>query len=215
MAKRKVGGGIFDSIRGAFSVPPPGNPQLAASLAAAPVASGPSWFSRNLNNILIGVFLVIFVAAVLGIVVWALLKENDRKKGEGGSTGGSVAPAYSNFPGKVEIAAINQGPSAGQAIIYFSKAEAYGTTCDTCEVEFKTTTTYTGAYPDNPDPVTNVTTVPLTAGIANISYTSQSPRGYDSLPTQVQIDVTATVINTVSGLRGQPVSKSVQLPYIA
>ncbi len=213
MAKRKVGGGIFDSIKSAFSVPPPGNSALAAQPVSLP--STPSWFSRNLNNILIGVFLFIFIAAVLGIVVWALLKENDRKKGGGGPTGGSVAPAYSNFPGKVEIAAINQGPSAGQAIIYFSKAEAYGTTCDTCEVEFKITTTYTGAYPDNPGPDTNVTTVPLTAGIANISYTSQTPRGYDSLPTQVQIDVTATVINTVSGLRGQPVSKSVQLPYIA
>ena len=159
-----------------------------------------------------------FVAAVLGVVVWALLRESEKKKDSGGGgsspSGGTVGPSYSNLPGRVDIAGINQGPSAGQAIIYFSKAEASGTTCETCEVEFKTTTSYTGAYPSNPDPVTDVKTVPLTAGIVNITYTSQNPRGSDSLPTQVQIDVTATVINTVTGVRGGPVSKSVQLPYI-
>jgi len=207
MVTRKVGGSMFDSIRRAFGVLPPGNPQLAAA---------PGVGSTNFNNILIGIFVFILIAAVIGVVVWAVLKEKDKKKdsGEPSPSGGTVGPSYSNLPGRVEIAGINQGPSAGQAIVYFSKAEASGTTCETCEVEFQINTSYTGAYPSNPDPVRNVRTVPLTSGIVNITYTPQNPRGSDSLPTQVQIDVTATVINTVTGVRGGPVSKSVQLPYI-
>ena len=213
MVKRKVGGAWYNPMTW-FNQTPAGY----AALPAGPVATtGSSWFSKNFNNIVLGVFMVVFISTIFGVIIWVITKEKKNKPDQGGGTtpsGGAVDPGMSNRPGRVDIAAINQGPSAGQAIIYFSKAEAAGTTCDSCEVEFKTTMTYTGAYPSNPDPVTNVTTVPLSAGIVNISYASQNPRGSDSLPTQVQIDVTATVINPITGVRGGPVSKSTQLPYI-
>jgi hypothetical protein len=154
---------------------------------------------------------------VLGLLIWmivALVLKYTQNNTAPSPQGGSVAPPMSGTPGRVTIAEIAQAPSSGQAIIYFSKAEAAGTTCDTCEVEFNVTTTYTGAYPSNPDPVTNVTTAPLSAGAVYITYTPQNPRGADSLPTQVQINVTATVVNPVTGVRGGPVSASTQLPYI-
>lgn len=215
MAKRKVGGAWYNPMSW-FGSSQPSLPGYTP-IGAPSVSAGPSWFRTNFNNIALGLFMVVFITTIFGVIIWVLTKEKKHDSGGGGSatpSGGAVDPGMSNRPGRVDIAAINQGPSAGQAIIYFSKAEATGATCDSCEVEFKTTMTYTGAYPSNPEPLTKVTTVPLSAGIVNITYTPESPRGSDSLPTQVQIDVTATVINVITGVRGGPVSKSTQLPYI-
>lgn len=187
-------------------------------------AAGALYPEINWGNIGLVLLLLIVIGGAIAAIVYALTKP---KTGSGSSNSGPsgypVGPPMNREPGRVDIAAIAQGPSAGQAIVYFSKHESAGTTCDTCQVKFDLIMTYTGGSPKQADKYDSIT-APINAGTVMIPYgTSTSnfgpltPGGSNTVPpTSVRINVTARVIDpTNPNMLGAPTTFSKTIPYTA
>lgn len=211
MAKRKVGGAWYNPMSW-FGSSQPSLPGYTP-IGAPSVSAGPSWFRTNFNNIALGLFMVVFITTIFGVIIWVLTKEKKHDSGGGGSatpSGGAVDPGMSERPGRINIASVVQGPSAGQAIIYFSQAETMGVLCDTCTAMFDVNMTYTGGSPA-PPAVYKPMTAPATSGVLTLDY---SVNGLTTSPTQVTIDITARSKNPKTGITGGPTKFSQMLPYI-
>lgn len=195
MAKR--GGGIFTYV-------------------ADPVTGATKYTSLSI----ILIFLLV-VALVLAIVLPLMLLKKDDDKKEGG---GAVAPPYSKLPGRITIAEVTQAPSAGQAIIYFSQAQASGTVCDTCTAVFDIIMTYSGGNPTQ-DPVHKQITAPSTSGVITFDYSVFTPDRHTpgqninintTPPTSVQLDITARSTNPQNPSKTSgSTSFSKTIPYVA
>jgi hypothetical protein len=174
----------------------------------------------NWKNIIFLILGIIILGVIIGVSVWAGTRPKKDEKGTDGG-GGAVGPKYSDLPGRITIAEVAQAPSSGQAIIYFSKAEAAGTTCDVCTAEFDINLTYTGGTPQQP-PVYKMITAPSTSGVVTFDYsvfTPPPPTGAQNIqintspPTQVQIDITVRSI-TPQGRAGGSTTFSKTIPYV-
>lgn len=160
---------------------------------------------------------LLFVGIVLAIVLPLTLI--DRHKPETRTGGGAVAPPMSQQPGRINIAEVAQSPSAGQAIIYFSQAEASGTTCDTCTAEFDVNISYVGGQP-NPAPVFKKVTAPALSGTTTLDYSVSTQTGgttppLPTPPTQINLSITSRSVNPQNGVKGAPTTFSKTLPYVA
>ena len=183
------------------------------------VPGGVSVTTINWKNIILLIIGIVILGVIIGVSVWAGTRPKDEKRSDDRG-GGSVGPKYSGLPGRITIAEVVQAPSSGQAIIYFSKAEAGGTTCDVCTAEFNVNLTYIGGTPQQP-PAYKMITAPSTTGIVTFDY-GVPTSGFDPLqpgnvisspPTQVQIDVTSRSI-TPEGKAGGPTTFSKTIPYV-
>ena len=171
---------------------------------------GGGWFSDDttgrlttLSNVIIGFFGLVILTGIGAIVYFMLknLKKTDEPSSSGG--GGAVGPPTSSLPGQIVISNILGAPSAGQAIVYFSKKEAAGTTCDDCNVQFDVTLTYKGGSPQQ-EPKIITLTAPISSGTLLIPY-GESASGFSPLqpgrmgptapPTSVLIKVDARVMS--------------------
>jgi hypothetical protein len=190
MAKRKGGGIFVDDITGNWTI-----------------------LTKSLYSIL-------FLAVIGGIsYVLYLVFSKSKRDGPVEPERHSVGPNMNRIPGTVDIASVAQGPSAGQAIIYFSKHEAGGTTCDTCEVEFSINLSYSGGS-SVPSPTPTIVTAPLNSGNAMVNYGIPEPYTHTpplpTPPTSVRLDITARVTDpTNPSNSGRPTSFSKTLPYVA
>lgn len=166
--------------------------------------------------------LLLVIGIVLAIALPLILTRKDEKdsKQEGG---GAVAPSYEKVPGRITIAEVSQAPSAGQAIIYFSQAQASGTVCDTCTAAFDIIMTYSGGSSDQ-EPVHKSVTATSTSGTVIFDYSVFTPDqptpGQNinintSSPTSVQLDITARSTNPQTGSVGGSTSFSKTIPYVA
>lgn len=181
---------------------------------------GGGWFTDDISGAytmltksLIAIAVIILIIGVsvgiyYGVTGSSNHSDNDHKKLN------PVGPDINKLPGTIDIVSVGQAPSAGQAIVYFSKHEAEGTTCDTCEVEFSVNLNYTGG--SNVTPVTKTINAPLNSGTMIIPYwISIKPAGHPAPPTSVQIDITARVVDSTNpSNKGRPISYSKTLPYI-
>lgn len=197
MAKRR-GGAIFQNVD--------------------PLTGISSW--TLLSKMLFTLFIIILVA-LAGYSIYlaiAILTETS----PGGSAqkgGGAVAPPISKIPGRITIAEVAQSPSAGQAIIYFSQAEAAGTTCDTCTATFDINLTYVGGLPSQP-PADKTVTAPATSGTVIFDYSVPTQTGGStsptpSPPTQVTVSITARSVSSEDPTKsGAPTTFTKSIPYV-
>jgi len=194
MAKRRGGGLFKDDITGAWT--PFGNIMFAIA--------------------------GVVVLGLLGLGLYFILKDFQPTRGEdAGPEKHKTGPGTDTLPGKVNIAEILNAPSAGQAILYFSKHEEAGTTCDTCNVQFDVDLTYTGGSPSQP-PKHEVVMAPLNSGTVIIPY-GQPSSGFSPVtpgsntaqpPTSVVVAVTARVVSNANpSLKGAATSFSKTIPY--
>lgn len=205
--RKQRGGGILDFFR-----------------TVGPAGIGPAGPSITINwsNIfaLITFFAIITVFALVGVYFGGKQRSDEPASQAGGATG----PPMSNLPGQIVISNILGAPSAGQAIVYFSKKEAAGTTCDDCTVQFDVTLTYKGGSPQQ-EPKFITLTAPISSGTLLIPY-GESPSGFSPLqpghmgptaaPTSVLIKVDARVMSRENpAMKGGLTTFSKTIPYIA
>jgi hypothetical protein len=165
--------------------------------------------------------LILVVLAGVAVGVYFIIKEFGRheKPDEKEPEGGKVGPPISGIPGKITIAEVAHAPSAGQGIIYFSQAEASGTTCEACTAEFDVNITYSGGRP-TPSPSYKKVTAPVLNGVVTFDYSVPTQTGGSTQPdvmppTQMDVSVSARSINAESGQTGGPTTFSKTLPYVA
>lgn len=168
----------------------------------------------TLSIVLIFVLIVLVLLAVILPLTLGRDKDQEEPK-ESKKTG----PPMSGIPGRITIAEVAQAPSAGQAIMYFSQAEASGTTCESCTAEFDVNITYSGGRPV-PPPQYKKLTAPALSGTVTFEYsvptqTGGSTRPDVEPPNQMDITVHARSVNTQTGQIGGATSFSKTLPYIA
>lgn len=197
MARRKVGGAWFQNVD--------------------PVTGVTSW--TGLSKFLFS----IAGLTIVGLLIWMVVSIVMNSKSDGGSPppsgGGAVAPPMSKLPGRITIAEVAQAPSAGQAIIYFSQAEAAGTTCDTCTATFDINLTYSGGLP-TPSPVYKQATAPSVSGVVTFDYSVPTQTGGSTPitptpPTQVTVSITArSVSNEDPSKKGSPTTFTKTLTYV-
>lgn len=192
---------------------------------------GGGWFSDDvtgrptiLSNIIIGIFVLIILSGI-GTLVYFMLNNLKNTGGQPSSEGGgAVGPPTSSLPGQIVISNILGAPSAGQAIVYFSKKESVGTTCDDCNVQFDVTLTYSGGSPQQ-EPKYITLTAPISSGTLLIPY-GESASGFSPLqpghmgptapPTSVLIKVDARVMSRENpAMKGGLTTFSKTIPYTA
>lgn len=209
---RKRGGGILDYFR---------------TVGPAGIGPGGPSISIKWGNLTLTILFILLLGGLIGLIVYFTTTSSDSQpstSGGGGGGGGSVGPPMSKLPGEVVISNILGAPSAGQAILYFSKKEASGTTCDDCNVQFDVTLTYKGGSPPQPSKILTLT-APLNSGTLLIPY-GESAGGFSPLqpghmgpstaPTSVLIKVDARVIsNENPSMRGGLTTLSKSIPYTA
>jgi hypothetical protein len=206
---RKRGGGILDYFR---TVGPAGGP-------AGPTI-GINWTNIFLTFLLIGML----IGFIILIVYFTTKSRDSEPSTPDGGKGGSVGPPMSNLPGEVVISNILAAPSAGQAILYFSKKEAAGTTCDDCNVQFDITLTYKGGSPQQ-EPKLITLTAPVNSGTLLIPY-GESAGGFSPLqpghmgpttqPTSVTIKADARVMSKENpNMKGGLTTLTKSVPYTA
>lgn len=207
------GGGILDYFR---------------TITPGVAGSGPLLIIQWNNIFAIIAFLAI-IGIIIGVAIYFRKTPSDSEPssqggGGGSSSGGEVGPPMSKLPGQVVISNILGAPSAGQAIAYFSKKEASGTTCDDCDVEFDVTLTYKGGSPQQ-DPKFMKLTAPINSGTLLIPY-GESASGFSPLqpghmgptaqPTSVEIKLDARVMSKENpNMKGGLTSFSKTIPYTA
>lgn len=161
------------------------------------------------------------VGGILAIVLPFVLSKKDRGDSSEPDKH-TVGPDISGLPSRLTIAEVAQGPSAGQAIIYFSPAQATGVACEGCTATFDITITYIGGQPTTPPTFKKVSS-PTTSGVVTFDYAASSsgfspltPGGNTTVhPTQITVDISARSVNTQTGKSSGPTTFSKTLPYVA
>lgn len=198
MAKRKVGGFFTKTVTD----------------PAGFVTKVTDW-----RSIIALIVTLVIVAVIVGVVLYVALTPK-KESPEEPSGGGAVAPSYSKIPGNITIAEVTQAPSAGQAIIYFSQAQAAGTVCDTCTAMFDINLTYSGGLPVPPPSLKQVT-ASSTSGVVTFDYSVPTQTGGSTPPeptppAQVSIQVTARSVSSQDpSKKSGPTSFSKTIPYVA
>lgn len=181
--------------------------------------------SFGLKNI-VSILGILVVLGVIGLIIFIVVKVVSQKgpetpSGGGGGEpkGGSVAPPMSQQPGRIDIAEVAQSPSAGQAIIYFSQAEASGTTCESCSADFDINIKYTGGRPV-PSPAFKKVSASAVNGTVTFDYSVPTQTGGSTgpdviPPTKIDVTITARSMNPQTGASGGPTSFRKTLPYVA
>lgn len=182
----------------------------------------PTTGSSSITTLSMFLIFILLAGVILAIVLPLVLGNKDTPSPSQPTGGGSVAPPTATIPGQIKIAEIAQAPSAGQAIIYFSQAQASGSVCDTCTATFDINMTYTGGSPSQPPSYKSVTasatsgTVTFEYGFSQGPFSPITPGGSNTVPpTSVTLDVTARSTNPQTGAIGGPTTFSKTIPYVA
>lgn len=177
--------------------------------------------TTNWGNVLILIVSILVLGLVAGVITWAVISNKPQSNQNQQTGGGAVGPPISTIPGRITIAEVAQAPSAGQAIIYFSQAEASGTTCQTCTATFDVNMTYVGGNPTQP-PGFKTVTAPSTSGTVTFEYGASTggfspltPGGNNTVPpSQVQLSITARSTNPQTGKSGPQTTFTKTIPYV-
>ena len=182
----------------------------------------PTTGSSSITTLSIILIIILIAGILLAIVLPFVLGKKDTSSSSQPTGGGTVAPPMSTIPGKITIAQVAQAPSAGQAIIYFSQAQASGSVCDTCTATFDINMTYTGGSPSQPPSFKTVTasatsgTVLFDYGFSQGPFSPITPGGSNTVPpTSVSLQITARSTNPQTGAIGSPTTFSKTIPYVA
>jgi len=185
---------------------------------------GGGWFTDDSGNFTtlsyaISSALSIIALVGLGVMIYVLIKVFGKKEEPEHSKGHAVAPPISKQPGRINVAEVAQSPSAGQAIIYFSQAEAAGTTCESCTASFDIQMSYSGGMPVPAPSFQTVTTSPAN-GTVTFDYSVPTQTGgttgpQPTPPNSVSFSITARSINPETGATGLTTTFSKTIPYIA